>query len=540
MKKSAIAMMGAAGAAALAVAACQAGSSSSSGPVELTAAEAAQCQGLVGQRLGEATVETATAVKKGSKIGKALSRKSPTPFCHVQAAGSSGPGSKIRIEIFLPPRWNGKLFGVGGGGLSGGLSASSAFIAPELARGYAGVANDAGHQDDKNAAWALNAPAIDDFGFKANHQAALAAKAVIAAYYGRPADRSYFFGCSNGGRDALMLAQRWPTDYDGIVAGAPAADWTRLTSTFLVNRKLLDETPGAEKLASKFELVRNAAVRQCDTLDGVADGVLENPLACRFDPAQLQCKDGDKTGKCLTPGEVQVVRAFYQGPRTKDGQSVYPGYPPGSEYGKSIIPIQGWGNWNVKGPEAGFALSKTYYGAMVAGDLSWNPASFDLDRDYPKARQKTGAAMDADNPDLRPFADHGGKLILFHGWEDPAIPAQATINYYSAVQARTGAQADTSVRLFMAPGMSHCMFGHGPDVFDAVAAIDGWVSSGKPPEAIIASKMKSNLAQALGRPTKTTRTRPLCAWPKVAHYKGTGSTDEAQNFSCAAPTSSGA
>ncbi|GGL35917.1 putative esterase [Caulobacter rhizosphaerae] len=530
-------MMSAASVAALAVAACQARSSSDpSQATELTASEAARCQGLTGQRLGGATVEAAQAQKKGFKIGKGLSRKAPTAFCHVQATGSSGPGSKIRIEIFLPPHWNGKLFGVGGGGLSGGLSGSSAFIAPELARGYAGVANDAGHQDDKSVAWALNAPAIEDFGFKANHQALLAAKAVMAAYYGRPADRSYFFGCSNGGRDALMLAQRWPTDYDGIVAGAPAADWTRLTSTFLFNHRLLEETPGAEKLGSKFELIREAAVRQCDTLDGVADGVLENPLACRFDPAQLQCKDGDKTSKCLTPGEVQVVRAFYQGPRSKDGQSVYPGYPPGSEYGKSIIPIQGWGNWNVKGPQAGFALSKAYYSAMVAGDLGWNPASFDLDRDYPKARQKTGAALDADNPDLRPFADHGGKLILFHGWEDPAIPAQATINYYSAVSERTGAQADTSVRLFMAPGMSHCMFGHGPDVFDPVAAIDGWVSSGKPPETIIASKMSSNIAQALGRPTKTVRTRPLCAWPKVAHYNGTGSTDEARNFTCVAPT----
>jgi feruloyl esterase len=536
--KRALVMMGAAGVAVSALAACQAGASSGPGrAAELTASEAARCQGLAGQRLGGATIEAAEARNKGFKIGKALSRKAPTAFCHVRATGSSGPGSKIRIEIFLPPQWNGKLFGVGGGGLSGGLSGSSAFIAPQLGRGYAGVANDAGHADDQNAAWALNAPAaIEDFGFRANHQAVVAAKAVMAAYYGRPAERSYFFGCSNGGRDALMLAQRWPSDYDGIVAGAPAADWTRLTSTFLANHKLLVETPEAEKLASKFELIRNAVVAQCDSLDGVTDGVLENPLACRFDPAQLQCKAGGKTNKCLTPGEVKLVRAFYQGPRTKDGQSVYPGYPPGSEYGRSIIPIQGWGNWNLKGPQAGFSLSKAYYGAMVARDLAWNPASFDLDRDYPKARQQTGAAMDADNPDLRPFADHGGKLILFHGWEDPAIPAQATLNYYAAVRQRTGAQADASVRLFMAPGMSHCMFGHGPDVFDPVAAIDGWVASGKPPETIIASKTNSNIGQALGWSTKTVRTRPLCAWPKVARYNGSGSTDEAKNFSCAAPS----
>jgi feruloyl esterase len=499
-------------------------------------ADAARCAALAGARLGEMRIDSAQPAKVGTKLGKALSRKTAVPFCHVRGTGSSGPGSTIKIEIFLPARWNGKLFGVGGGGLSGGLSGSLPYVAEELARGYAGVANDAGHADGKDTSWAIGSPAaIEDFGFKANHTAALAAKAVVAAYYGRPAARSYFMGCSNGGRDALMLAQRFPGDYDGIVAGAPAANWTRLTSAFLANQKLIVETPGAEKFASKLKLIRNGAIRKCDGLDGVVDGVLENPLACQFDPAELQCKPGQGGSTCLTSGEVAVARGLYQGQKTKDGRPFYPGYPPGSEYGESIIPLLGWGNWNVKGPKAGFSLSREYYRGMVAKSLAWDPASFQLERDYAKAQALTGAAMDAIDPDLRPFADRGGKLLVFHGWEDSAIPAGATLDYYSAVRARLGGQADGTVRLFMAPGMGHCLFGHGPDVFDSVGAIDGWVSSGRPPESLLASMKSSKLAQALGLPTRTVRTRPLCAWPKTARYGGSGSTDSAENFRCVAP-----
>jgi feruloyl esterase len=497
----------------------------------------AACSALVGRSIGGAHVDRVDIVAAGQKGGRNLfgSSKAIVPFCRVHAIGSSGEGSSIKMEVLLPAAWNGKLIGVGGGGLSGGLSGATGALMRELARGYAGVANDAGHTDAKNASWGIGSPArIDDFGYRANHVAAIAGKAIAAAYYARPVERSYFSGCSNGGRDALMLAQRFPDDYDGIVAGAPAINWTGLMAAAQVNYRLYKTTPGAEKLPSKLAMVRAAVMAKCDRLDGVADDVLENPLACRFDPGELQCEPGKSSNSCLTPGEVAVVRAIYRGPRTQDGTVVLQGYPLGSEHGRAIIPIVGWGPWFLNGFKAGVGLSTDFYRGLVTQNLAWDPAAFDLERDYRLAKARVGGAVDALDPDLRPFAARGGKLVLFQGWEDAAIPAGSTLDYYAAVAERLGAASPDSVRLFMAPGMAHCSLGHGPDTFDVIPVIDAWVSSGQAPATILAEKREGQLGLLFGKPGKTVRTRPLCPWPATARYTGSGSTDEAKNFTCAA------
>ncbi|GGL35078.1 tannase/feruloyl esterase family alpha/beta hydrolase [Caulobacter rhizosphaerae] len=544
-QRAALLAGGAALALAAAVAAGHAAAPTQARPVAkaLTLQEATACKALTGRTFGDTRVERVEIVSAGQKGGRNLfgSSRAIVPFCRVHAVGSSGPGSSIRIEVLLPATWNGKLLGVGGGGLSGGLSGSTGALMRELARGYAGVANDAGHTDAKKAAWGIGSSArIEDFGYRANHVAALAGKAIASAYYARPVERSYFSGCSNGGRDALMLAQRFPDDYDGIVAGAPAINWTGLMATAQVNYRLYKQTPGAEKLPAKLSLIRSAVIAKCDRLDGVADDVLENPLACRFDPAELQCKAGETSDKCLTPAEVQVARAIYRGPRTQDGVQVLQGFPLGSEHGKSIIPIVGWAPWFFNGPKAGVRLSDDFYSGLVTQNLDWDPRTFDLERDYRLAKTRVGAALDALDPDLRPFAARGGKLILFQGWEDPAIPAGSTLDYYAAARDRLGPASQGSVRLFMAPGMAHCSLGHGPDTFDIIPVIDAWVSANTAPDTILAAKHDGQLGLLFGKPGDIVRTRPLCPWPATAHYKGSGSTDDAANFTCRVEPGQGA
>ena len=511
--------------------------------VELTDEAAARCEALVGRTIGGALVDRVDVVARGQKGGRELfgSTKAPVPFCRVHAAGSSGPGSQIRIQVLLPGDWNGKLVGVGGGGLSGGLSASTGGLMPELARGYAGVANDAGHTDEKNAAWAIGAPArVEDFGFRANHVAAVAGKAIAETFYAQPVVRSYFSGCSNGGRDAMMLAQRHPQDYDGIIAGAPAINWTGVMVAAQAYPQAMRSTPGAERLPSKLAMVREAVIRKCDRLDGVADNVLENPLACDFDPAELLCQPGQGASRCLTEGDVAVIRAIYRGLHTHDGTRIISGFPVSSEHGRAVLPLVGWAAWFLDGLKAGTRLSTEYFRGVVTGNLEWNPENFDLERDYALARARTGRELDALDTDLRPFIGRGGKLLMFHGWEDPALPAGDTVAYYEAVRSRLGDGADSKVRLFMAPGMAHCSLGHGPDRVDLLPVLDAWVSRGEAPTSVLATKRELGVLELLGRTGKTLRTRPLCPWPQTAHYRGSGSTDDADNFVCRAAGSASA
>jgi hypothetical protein len=500
-------------------------------------ADASRCAALVGTKVESGVVESTEFVGRGAEVSTLISvaaakpllagLKVPASFCRVHARLNPMLGSEIHVEIWLPEQWNGKFLGTGGGGFSGGIDAAPLTLRDPLATGYAAAATDVGHKSSDGAQWAYGQPVkLVDWAHRGNHLTAVFAKALIATYYGKPATRAYFQGCSNGGRDALMEASRYPEDYDGIIAGAPATNWTGMMTGFVWNHQAVSGAPGAPNLNSKLKLVQEAVLAKCDALDGVKDGVIENPQMCRFDPAKIQCKSGDGPD-CLSAAEVTALRKIYQGPRTRNGRQIYSGFAAGAENVE-------WQNWitGTKAAQAGFGTE--FYRWMVYSDSKWTPEHFDPDRDYPVAKKQMGPIIDSNNPDLRPFTRHGGKLIVYHGWADAGIPAGASVDYYNAVRHRLGAAAG-QVRLFMVPGMAHCFGGPGPNRFDMLSQLDNWVENGTAPEQVIATKYDNDLAVFAGRPAKQVRTRPLCAWPKVAHYGDTGSTDDAANFSCVAP-----
>lgn len=512
----------------LATAACvmEADSTRSVSNTPLPVRDEASCAHLAGSPLSAGVVDGATHVKAGAPVLelKPFVLKAPRSFCRVSTTLTSGPGSSINAEFWLPDAWNGKLFGIGGGGFSGGLDAAAIYLNGPLGRGYAGAASDAGHPTEEGAQWAHNQPAkLADWASRANHVTAVVGKALAEAYYGEPPRRAYFEGCSNGGRDALMLAQRHPDDYDGIISGAPAADWTGLLSSFVANQKTYKAFgPDAD---TKFAFVHDAILAKCDTLDGVKDGVLENPKACRFDPAEVQCQAGSAS-ICLTKSEADALRTIYQGHRLADGRRVFPGFALGGEKA-----AQGWRDPSKANTGQ---MGIDFYRWMVYADPSWNPEQFDLDRDYAVARERMGPIVNANDPDLTAFTRRGAKLLLWHGWNDASIPAGGTIKYYEAVEAKLGAKTDESVRLFMAPGVNHCFGGDGLPVFDRLSALERWVEHKTPPSQITATKYDNDVFYLAGLPTKPVRTRPLCPWPQTAHYNGAGSTDHAANFTCKA------
>jgi feruloyl esterase len=499
-------------------------------------AQSATCESLVGFKLDGGVVETATPLAASDVV--ALGKSLPAlpvgaPFCRVHARLKPTPSSDIQVEIWLPPAtaWNGKLLGAGNGGYGGGFVGPFLTMRTGLARGYAAAGTDMGHTaaGDIDAKWALNQPEkIKDFGYRANHVTAVAAKALVRAYYGSPQKQAYFHGCSDGGREALMEAWRFPDDYDGIIAGAPANPWTRLMSGFQWTDREALGRPGGALPNAKLAIVQSAVLKQCDKLDGVADGVVDDPRLCRFDPAVLQCKAGD-AADCLTPAQVNTVRVLHRGTVGRDGRALFNGYPPGGE----AIP-GAWDSW-ITGPDAQHGrYAAEFFKWMVFGDAGWDPAKSDIERDLKTAQSRVGDTLDA-GADLRPFAARGGKLLLYHGWADAAIAPGATIDYYNAVGAKAGASAKGFTRLFMVPGMSHCFAGPGPNVFDALGAMDGWKETGTAPERLVATKYDNDLLGYIGFPSKAVRTRPLCAYPKVARWDGKGSVDAAASFTCVAP-----
>ncbi|MBO9709091.1 MAG: tannase/feruloyl esterase family alpha/beta hydrolase [Caulobacter sp.] len=457
-----------------------------------------------------------------------------TAYCRVNATLKPTPASSILVEVWLPTKeaWNGKFMATGNGGYGGALGGPRLAMRPAIKAGYAVAGTDMGHTENGaggEANWALNQPEkIADWGHRANHETAAFAKAMIAAYYGQAPRRSYFTGCSDGGREALMEAQRYPGDFDGIVAGAPANAWTRLMASFAWSWKAVHERPESRLSDANLAVVQKAVLAQCDKLDGVADGIIEDPRRCRFDPAVVQCKDG-QSKDCLTPIQVDGLRKLYQGPRDAKGKPIYPGYPAGGE----AVP-NAWPLW-ISGEKAQHpSFARSFFANFVYSDTGWQLARMNLDRDL-KAAQRLAPVVASDNPDLSAFKARGGKLIMYHGWADAAITPLGSIQYYDAVRARMGVKsADEFSRLFMVPGMSHCFGGPGADSFDMLATIDGWVEGGRAPDVVIATKNDNDYAGLLGLPSKALRTRPLCAYPKVAQWDGKGSTDEAASYSCVA------
>jgi tannase/feruloyl esterase len=462
-----------------------------------------------------------------------------TSYCRVNATLSPAPGSVIHTEVWLPlaEAWNGKLAAVGNGGYGGSLGPPRLTMRTIIGKGYVTAADDLGHEGEgasgEDASWALNRPErIADFGHAANHATAVFAKALVAKYYGSPPRLSYFQGCSDGGREALMEAQRYPGDFNGVIAGAPANAWTRLMTSFAWDARAMSKTPQSMLPKDKLELVQAAALRQCDAIDGVTDGVIEDPRACHFNPAVLLCKGAD-TQSCITQPQLDALAAVYQGPRDPtSGTQIMPGYPAGGEG----VP-GAWELW-ISGPSAQHgSFAASFFRDFIFNDAQWSLASLDFHRDPGVATEKMASLLNSDNPDLSAFQRGGGRLILYHGWADAAITPYNTIEYFDDVRRKMGVEAvDQFARLYMVPGMSHCLGGPGPNGFDMLAALDGWVEHGTAPDRVVASKYKNDYAQFLNLPTgDPIRTRPLCPYPQVAHWDGHGSTDLASSFRCDIP-----
>ena len=489
-------------------------------------AAAATCDSLAQMKIERTEISMAQPVAAGAfempgRGGRGM-RDLPA-FCRVAGAIHPTADSDIKFETWMPIEgWNGRLQGVGNGGLAGSISYPA--MATALRAGYATASTDTGHTQEPggDARWALGHPEkIKDYGNRAVHEMTVKAKAIAAAFYGNNARRSYWNGCSTGGNQALSEAQRYPADYDGILAGAPANYLTHLQAGGNWIAHAIHSGPATFIPAAKLPAIARAVMAACDAADGVADGVLEDPRTCRFDPAVLACKEADGDD-CLTAPQIQGLKKVYDGahnPRT--GELVFPGYMRGGE--------AGWGMWiagtDVPPRNAQHGIMAAFFRNFVFGNPDWDWKTFDFDKDVELADRKVGGEVNAVNPDLKAFKDRGGKLIQYHGWSDPAISPLNSVNYFGSVQKKMGDTQDF-YRLFMMPGVGHCGGGAGPSDFDRMAPIVDWVENGKAPERIVAGNVSGG---------KTDRTRPLCAYPRIAKYKGSGSTDDAANFTCALP-----
>ena len=436
------------------------------------------------------------------------------PFCRVAATIKPSTDSNIKIEVWMPASgWNGKLQGVGNGGWAGTISYP--LLVSALRRGYATASTDTGHSGDgRNGSFALDRPeTLVDFAWRSVHEMTVDAKAIVKAFYGRAPKLAYWNGCSTGGKQGLTEAQRFPADYDGIIAGAPANYWTHLMASGVWMGQATLKDSSAYIPREKYALIHRAALDACDAVDGMKDGLIDNPARCTFDPAVLACA-AEETAECLTRPQVDAARKIYGGAKSpRTGEPIFPGLEPGSELG--------WGA--MAGGPAPFPITNDHFKYVVFKDPTWDFKTLDFDRDVALADRVDNGLLNATDPDLRKYFARNGKLLLYHGWNDQLIAPRNTVNYYERVVSVTGAKSAQSIRLFMAPGMGHCAGGEGPNTFDALAAIEQWVETNKAPDQLLASHSTRGVVD---------RTRPLCAYPQTARYGGTGSTDEAANFTC--------
>ena len=435
-------------------------------------------------------------------------------LCRVVAALHPTPQSDIRIEVWLPlERWNGKLLGVGNGGFTGSIA--HAAMADGVKRGYAVASTNTGHEGGSGR-FALGQPEkVIDFGYRAVHLMTLAAKQFVRDFHGSAPRHTYWNGCSAGGRQGLQSAQRYPGDYDGIVAGAPALDWTGRASSALRVAAAVRATADSALDAAARDTLRRGALAACDASDGLVDGVIADPPRCRFDPATVQCAAGQATA-CLTPAQVASARANYASPPNAATGRALTGLFPGSE--------AGWNTWAGPAP---FVTAVDHFRYIVNGDENWSPADFRFDRDAPRAEAQDANTINALNADLRAYFRRGGKLIQYHGWSDPQISPGVSPQYYESVVKRIGSleAVSRSHRLFMVPGMAHCSGGEGADRFDMLAALENWVERGVAPEQIPAHREREG---------RIDRRRNLCAYPAVPRFAG-GNPDGAESFRCVIP-----
>jgi feruloyl esterase len=501
------------------------------------------CAGLSGQSIPNATIKTAERITAGSFPipGQQSTLPDLPPFCRVAGTLHPSNDSDIQFEVWLPDEanWNARYLGAGNGGFAGSISYSA--IASALRRGYATASTDTGHTAAGgftiDASWADGHPEkLIDYGYRAIHETTVTAKALVKAFYQKKLEHSYFSSCSNGGRQALMEVQRYPEDFDGIIAGAPANNFTHIASEFVW---IAQGLAAGYIPSSKLPAIAAANLNACDAADGVKDGVLDDPRQCKFDPGTLLCK-GNETDTCLTAPQIDALHRIYDGTHDARGHEILAGYERGGETG-----LTGWTGWITGaslGKSAQFGFGTQMYARMVYSNKDWDYKTFDLNRDTKAADLKIGKVLNATDANLRPFVKHGGKLILYHGWCDAALPPRNTIEYYEAVRTKLGPKvADTFVRLYMLPGVQHCGGGPGPNHYgdfdkepDATSnmllALERWVESGVAPSNLTAVRYQNN------RPASgVERSRPICAYPQVAKYKGSGSTDDATNFECKLP-----
>jgi hypothetical protein len=439
-------------------------------------------------------------------------------FCHVQ--GLVAP--EVRFEVALPRAWNGRLYMFGNGGFAG-----ESFTAPgrvtrrdaALVRGFAVVSTNTGHDASREpgASFALSPQKLSDYAYRAVHVSAVTAKELAARYYGSAPARAYFDGCSTGGRQGLIAAQRFPEDFDGIIVGAPVLDFS---GTMLHYLRFHQAARSAPALHTKLAALAAAVTGKCDAADGRADGIIDDPRACRFDPAadMPHCAaDGAASGAgsgCLTDGEVSALRAFY-GDLSAGGQVRFPGFPVGAE-----AALDPW--FATDGQTISRRFMETFFQYMVTPGREIDWTTFDIEKSIDQLRS-ISTLLDATDPDLGRFRDRGGKILMYYGWADQALNPRMGLDYFERMRATMGERTADFFRLFMMPGVYHCTGGPGPDRADFITALVRWVEQGAAPERIVASKREKDAV---------VRTRPLCSYPKAAAYTGTGPAEDQQSYEC--------
>jgi feruloyl esterase len=437
-------------------------------------------------------------------------------FCRVAATLKPSSDSEIKMELWMPAAgWNGKLEANGNGGWTGSITPAT--LAAGLQRGYAAVMTDTGHEGG-SASFALGHPEkLVDFGYRAVHEMTVASKTIVAAFYGDGPRLSYWNGCSAGGRQALKEAQRYPEDFNGIVAGSPGINWTGRSTQAVWIAQANHKDEASTIPPAKFPVIHAAALEACDAGDGLKDGIIEDPTRCKFDPKVIECKGADSPS-CLTSPQVETARKIYASvtnSRTKE--EIFPGHEPGSELG-----------WNTMAGPQPLGLGLDLFKFIVFKNPDWDYKTFDFDNDVALTAKADNGVMNALDPNLKAFLGRGGKIVQYHGWSDPQISPLSSVRYYNTVLDTMGgaAKVTDSYRLFMVPGMAHCGGGEGTSTFDMLTAVEQWVEAKKAPDQILASRIRDG---------KVDRTRPLCPYPQLAKYKGSGSIDDAANFACKLP-----
>lgn len=483
---------------------------------------ATECAALGALRLPDVAIGSAVAVDASDK------GRVKVPHCKVTGV----IGTEIRFEVLLPDTWNRRVAMGGGGGFVGSVENQ---VVEVVNRGYATAATDTGHKASGiEAGWALDHLERQvNYGYLGVHRTAEVAKAIVRAYYGNDSAYAYFLGCSNGGRQALMEAQRFPADFDGIVSGAPAYDFTRIAASFITHAKATFPDPANLKVSTvspgDLALVAAAALDSCDLGDGVKDGVIDQPASCRFSLDRVKaCPNDAAAAGCLTATSRAALARIYA-PVVGPSGEIYPGQPVGGE-----ADAGGWQAWITgvdprlsagtggRVPSLRHGFGTEFFKYFVFGDATWDYRRFDV-ATWAADTRVASTVLNADSVELAAFKQRRGKLLIWHGWADPALNAQSTINYYERLKAADPQTSDYA-RLFLMPGVLHCAGGPGPDSVEWIDQIAAWTEKGTAPERVIASKR--------GQDGTPVRTRPLCAYPQRAVYIGSGSTDDAANFVC--------